>query len=229
MIRSLTRIGRWSTLLAATAIVTAVQLGGFDHRATAEVRSKEAQLQPPVQIVRPAPVAQPVPAPTPEPVTPPPADAYVVKRVLDTGGDLKHGDYFWDEAGVPPGPVVITVDLEAQVISVFRGGYEIGTAAIIYGADDKPTPLGVFPITQKKVQHVSNLYHVPMPYMQRLTNDGIALHAAPVLEFDVATHGCIGLPLAFAKLVYGATKLGDRVIITKGESLATGAAIGAAG
>ena len=225
-IRTLTRIGRWSTLLAAVTIVSAVHFGSSEQPAVAEVRSRNVAPPAPIVVAPPPPVAMP---PAPPPVAPPPADAYVIKRVLDTGGDLKHGEWFWDEAGVPAGPVVVTVDLEAQVISVFRGGYEIGAAAIIYGADDKPTPLGVFPITQKKVHHISNLYHVPMPYMQRLTSDGIALHAAPVVEFDVATHGCIGLPKEFAKLVFGATKLGDKVIITRGETLDSGAAITAAG
>lgn len=141
------------------------------------------------------------------------AAGYEIRSVIDTGGPLKFGSYFWDETGVPPGRLLITVDLTAQVISVFRDGYEIGTAAIIYGADDKPTPLGVFPITQKKVHHVSNLYGAPMPYMMRLTDDGVAIHGAPV-AFDVATHGCIGVPTEFAKLLYSVARLGDRVIIT---------------
>ena len=138
--------------------------------------------------------------------------------MLETGGPIRFGEYFWDEDDVPAGPTLITVDLDAQVISIFRGGYEIGTAAIIYGADDKPTPLGVFPITQKDADHVSNLYHVPMPYMQRLTNDGISIHAAPV-AYGVGTHGCIGVPIEFAKFLFRATKLGDRVIVTNGQRL----------
>jgi hypothetical protein len=149
------------------------------------------------------------------------APGYQIKTILNTGGPLKFGSYFWDEKGVPAGPLLITVDLKAQVISVFRDGNEIGTAAIIYGADDKPTPLGVFPITQKHATHVSNIYRVPMPYMMRLTNDGIAIHAAPV-KWGAATHGCIGVPIAFAKLLFRTAKLGDRVIITRGETLRVG-------
>ncbi len=86
----------------------------------------------------------------------------------------------------------------AQVVSIFRDGYEIGTAAIIYGADNMPTPLGVFPILQKDATHVSNLYDAPMPYMLRLTNDGVAIHASDV-RYGNATHGCIGVPTASPK------------------------------
>lgn len=143
-----------------------------------------------------------------------------LKRVLDTGGPIKFGDWFWDEKGVPAGPVVITVDLDAQVLSIFRDGYEIGTAAIIYGADEKPTPLGTFPILQKDADHKSSTYWgAPMPYMQRLTWDGVSIHGAPI-DPSYATHGCIGVPKPFAKLLFGATRLGDKVIVTKGKMLA---------
>jgi lipoprotein-anchoring transpeptidase ErfK/SrfK len=117
--------------------------------------------------------------------------------------------------------VVITVDLTAQTLSVFRGGYEIGATAILYGDDAKPTPLGVYPITQKKKDHISNLYNAPMPYMQRLTNDGISIHGSKV-EWGYATHGCIGVPLRFAELLFGVTRLGDRVIVTDGKRLGMG-------
>ena len=170
-----------------------------------------------------------VPAAKAPAATPTPQAAnYVVKRVLDIPGPMRPGDWHWDETGAPKdGPVVITVDLKAQTISVFRDGYEIGAAVVLYGADDKPTPLGVFPISQKKEKHVSTLYDASMPYMQRLTNDGVAIHASK-LGPNLATHGCIGVPLPFAKKLYGVTKLGDKVIVTKGEMLNVGAAITAA-
>ena len=169
-----------------------------------------------------SPKAKPSATPTPD------AASYTVKRVLDIPGAMRPGQWYWDERGAPAdGPIIITVDLKAQVISIFRDGYEIGTAVMLYGADDKPTPLGVFPISQKKVKHVSNLYGAPMPYMQRLTNDGVAIHASE-LGPNLATHGCIGVPLAFAKKLFAATQLGDRVIITNGETLDVGAAIKAA-
>lgn len=148
----------------------------------------------------------------------------VIKRVLKLDGPFRHGDYVWDDAGVPAGPLVITVDIGAQTLSVFRGGYEIGAAVILFGADDKPTPLGVFPITQKKKDHISNLYNAPMPYMMRLTSDGVAIHGSTV-ERDLATNGCIGVPTAFAELLFAQAKLGDKVIVTNGERLQLGGAI----
>jgi lipoprotein-anchoring transpeptidase ErfK/SrfK len=152
-------------------------------------------------------------------------EEFVVRRILDIPGPLKMGDHHWNEEGAPAqGAMVITVDLEAQTLSVFRGGYEIGAAAILYGADDKPTPLGVFPITQKKAHHISNLYGVPMPYMLRLTNDGISVHGSDVKP-GTATHGCIGVPTPFAKKLFGAVSLGDVVIITRGKRLQMGEAI----
>lgn len=154
--------------------------------------------------------------------TPKPADdRFVVKRILQIDGPFRHGDYVWDDKGVPAGPLVITVDIAAQTLSVFRGGYEIGAAVILYGADDAPTPLGVFPITQKKKDHISNLYGAPMPYMMRLTNDGVAIHGSEV-DLDSATHGCIGVPTKFAALLFAQARLGDRVIITNGKALDLG-------
>lgn len=187
---------------------------------------------------RTAPAARPMPkitvdpaaliSPKAKPSATPEAAGYTVKRVLDIPGAMRPGDWYWDEKGAPAdGPIIITVDLKAQVISIFRAGYEIGTAVVLYGAEDKPTPLGVFPISQKKVQHTSTLYDAEMPYMQRLTNDGVAIHASK-LGPNLATHGCIGVPLEFAKKLFAATKLGDRVIITNGETLDVGGAIKAA-
>jgi len=148
-------------------------------------------------------------------------EAFVIKRILPISGPIKYGEWHWDEAGAPAGPIVVTVDLEARVISVFRSGYEIGAAAVLLGTEEKPTPLGVFPITQKKRHHTSNLYDAPMPYMQRLTNDGITLHATEV-QWGYASHGCIGMPEEFARKVFETTKLGDKVYITRGKSAGIG-------
>ena len=158
----------------------------------------------------------------------PPLDpnAYVIKRALTITEPIVHGFWKWDDAGIPDGPVIITVDTVAQTMSVFRGGYEIGVSVVLYGIGEKPTPLGVFPITQKKKHHVSNLYGSPMPYMQRLTDDGVAIHASDVLEGFI-THGCIGVPKAFAKLLFEETEIGDRVVITSGERLKVGGEVGA--
>ncbi len=159
----------------------------------------------------------PAPAATPTPVD----ERFVIKRILPISGPIKYGDWHWDETNVPAGPIVVTVDLDARVISVFRGGYEIGASAVLLGTQEKPTPTGVFPITQKDRHHVSNLYDAPMPYMQRLTDDGITLHATKV-ELGYASHGCIGMPEAFAKKVFETTHLGDRVFITRGKQVGMG-------
>ncbi|MGY4396250.1 lipoprotein-anchoring transpeptidase ErfK/SrfK [Sphingomonas sp. UYAg733] len=176
----------------------------------------------PRQHATPKPVAK-IAAPAPAPVD----TRFVVKRILAVEGPMRQGDFYWDETGAPAGPIVVTIDLAAQTLSVFRAGYEIGTAVIIYGADEKPTPLGIFPITQKDADHVSNLYDAPMPYMLRLTNDGISIHGSKVGNGFV-THGCVGVPTAFAKKLFGVVKLGDKVIVTRGELLNLGDAITAA-
>jgi len=165
-------------------------------------------------IPAPQPAASSVPSPAPAPL--------VIRRVLPIAGAIRYGEWHWDESGAPAqGPLVITVDLEARVISAFRDGYEIGTAAVLLGTQEKPTPLGVFPITQKDAHHQSNLYDAPMPYMMRLTNDGVTIHATTV-QNGYASHGCIGVPLEFAKKLFGVTRLGDRVYITRGKHVGVG-------
>ena len=116
-------------------------------------------------------------APAPKPVD----QRFVIKRILPISGPIRYGEWHWDEAGVPDGPLVITVDLEARVLSVFRGGYEIGATAVLLGTQEKPTPLGVFPIMMKKAKHYSSIYDdAPMPFTLRLTNDGVAIHGTTV-------------------------------------------------
>ncbi len=179
----------------------------------------------------PAPAAKPaaaVPqpqAPAPDPTkvaaskaSPAAQSPFTVKRVLDIRVPLDHGDWVWDDAGVPPGPMVVTIDMQAQTLSVFRGGYEIGVAVILYGATDKPTPVGTYPIMEKDIDHVSNLYDAPMPYGLRLTNDGVFIHASDV-KWGSATHGCIGIPKPFAKWLFAAVKVGDPVVITNGKKM----------
>ncbi len=155
-----------------------------------------------------------VPAPKPD-------ERFVIKRILPISGPIKYGEWHWDDANVPEGPIVVTVDLDARVISVFRNGYEIGASAVLLGTQEKPTPIGVFPIMGKERHHTSNLYDAPMPYMQRLTNDGITLHATKV-EWGYASHGCIGMPEDFAKKVFETTHVGDKVYITRGKTAGLG-------
>jgi lipoprotein-anchoring transpeptidase ErfK/SrfK len=151
-------------------------------------------------------------------------ERFVIKRILPISGPIKYGEWHWNEADVPAGPIVVTVDLQARVISVFRNGYEIGAAAVLLGSQEKPTPTGVFPITQKRRHHVSSLYGSPMPFMQRLTDDGISLHSTTV-ELGYASHGCIGMPEQFARKVFETTQVGDRVYITDGKTAKIGDAL----
>lgn len=174
-----------------------------------------ASARPGASFPLPGPSPTAAPRPTPGPIATVTAEPLAIRRVLDTGGPIRYGAWFWDEAGVPDGQIIITVDLKANILSIFRAGYEIGTAAIIYGADEKPTPLGTFPILQKDANHISNLYGAKMPYALRLTGDGVFIHSSKV-AFDAATHGCIGVPHAFARKLFGAVQLGDRVIVTRG-------------
>lgn len=182
---------------------------------------------------KPRPVAAVVPAPKPAPAAAPAEDmsAYRVKSVLQIRRPFVHGDWYWDEGQAPAdagGHIVVTVDLKAQVLSVFRDGHEIGTAVMIYGADIKPTPLGVFNVSFRKARHVSSIYGAPMPYTLRLTNDGVSIHGSEAMRPDAATHGCVGVPIAFARKLFDVVKLGDVVIVTNGETLEQGQAITAA-
>ncbi|MEO7247993.1 MAG: L,D-transpeptidase family protein [Novosphingobium sp.] len=164
---------------------------------------------------------------SPTPVTAPlptkPADErFVIKRILPIKGAIKYGEWHWDEAGVPDGPMVITVDLNARVLSAFRGGYEIGTAAVLLGTQEKPTPLGVFPIKMKDANHHSTTYdNAPMPFTMRLTDDGVSIHGTKV-ENGYASHGCIGVPTPFAQKLFAVEKLGDKVYITRGHMVGMG-------
>lgn len=200
------------TITAALTVLVAAALTAI----VALFARAPASPAPPVTLVH-AVKARSISAPAPKPA---PEPTLLIKRVLDIPS-IAFGDWMWDEHGVPPGRVVMTVDLDAQTISVFRGGYEIGAAAILYGANDKPTPLGRFPVLEKDTDHVSNLYDAPMPYMLRLTTDGVAIHGSKV-EWGLATHGCIGIPVKFAKLLFGAVRKGDLVIVTRGELLKLG-------
>ena len=148
-----------------------------------------------------------------------------IKRILPISGPIRYGEWHWDDANVPAGPTVITVDLDARVLSVFRGGYEIGATAVLLGTTEKPTPLGDFPITQKDADHKSNIYDgAPMPYMLRMTNDGVTIHGTKV-QNGYASHGCVGVPTPFARKLFGVASLGDRVYVTRGKHSAIGDAL----
>ncbi len=145
------------------------------------------------------------------------ADGQGSKQSAVTGADvaaLKPGQFIWAPQAAPSGPMVMVVSLSAQKAFVYRNGIRIGVSTVSTGKKGKETPTGVFTILQKNKDHKSNLYNsAPMPYMQRLTWDGIALHAGN-LPGKPASHGCIRLPMAFAKALFGETEMGMTVVIT---------------
>jgi hypothetical protein len=145
-----------------------------------------------------------------------PAQGFPVglKSLLKVPRQLRYGDFQWNDRGVPSGPVELRVDLRTQLLSVFRAGHEIGTAVVIYGADEKETPLGSFPILWKGKDHRSSLYDAPMPYTLRLTGDGVAIHGSDV-RWGAATHGCVGVPKEFAAHLFDQAKVGDVVTIVR--------------
>ena len=126
---------------------------------------------------------------------------------------LQPGEFSWMPERASAGQVVIVVSLPEQRAHVYRNGVRIGVSTVSTGTPDHPTPTGTFEILQKKVMNHSNLYNnAPMPFMQRLTWDGIALHAGKIPGYP-ASHGCIRLPLAFAKKLYAETQRGMLVVI----------------
>ena len=127
---------------------------------------------------------------------------------------LKPGEYLWMPELAPAGPVVIVISLPEQLAYVYRNGVRIGVSTVSTGKPGYETPTGVFTILQKQREHYSNLYdNAPMPFMQRLTWDGIALHGGDLPGYP-ASHGCIRMPNAFAKRLFGLTAMGGRVLVT---------------
>lgn len=206
--------------LLALAVIAGVLFLAANPEAARPVPADEAK--PAIQAAD-ALAREPAARAEPTPQRPPEADEpFVIKRILPVDGPIKYGEWHWDENNVPDGPIVVTVDLDARVLSVFRNGYEIGATAVLLGTEEKPTPLGVFPITEKDIDHVSNIYTgAPMPYMQRLTDNGITLHGSKV-ELGYASHGCIGMPEPFAARLFQTTSLGDKVYVTRGKRIGKG-------
>jgi lipoprotein-anchoring transpeptidase ErfK/SrfK len=135
-----------------------------------------------------------------------------VRSLLNVRERMRYGQSVWNDAGVPAGPIWVQIDRRAQIISVFRAGHEIGTAVILYGAPEKPTPAGSYPVLGKAKFHRSRAYDADMPFTVWLTRDGVAIHAANVRE-GAATHGCIGVPKDFAKQLFHVIRPGDPVVI----------------
>jgi lipoprotein-anchoring transpeptidase ErfK/SrfK len=118
----------------------------------------------------------------------------------------------------PPGPYHVVISIGSQRLTLYANGVQIAQAPVSTGTAGHPTPMGVFTVIQKQVFHRSNLYSsAPMPFMQRITWSGVAMHAG-VLPGYPASHGCIRLPAEFATRIYGITKIGARVIVARNDT-----------
>lgn len=132
---------------------------------------------------------------------------------------LQPGEFIWEGQLEPQGPVVVVVSLPEQMAYVYRNGVRIGVATASTGKQGHGTPTGVFTILNKDKDHHSKTYgNAPMPYSERLTVDGVALHAGGLPGYP-SSHGCVHLPSAFARLLFGITHRGTTVVIA-GESTA---------
>ena len=133
--------------------------------------------------------------------------------VVQIVANLKPGQYIWAPEIAPDGPMLLLVNLKSQRAVLYRNGVPIGATTVSTGRQGRETPTGIFTILQKQVEHYSSKYDsAPMPYMERLTWQGVALHAGHLPGYP-ASHGCIRMPAGFAKLLYGSTRLGMTVVI----------------
>ncbi len=130
---------------------------------------------------------------------------------------LKPGQWLLYPEIAPEGPVLVYVDLGRQLATIYRNGVRIGVSTISSGKDGFSTPTGVFTILEKDKDHRSRTYDdAPMPYQQRLTWKGVAMHAGNLPGFP-ASHGCVRLPMEFAKRLFQVTPMGGTVVIAGGH------------
>jgi lipoprotein-anchoring transpeptidase ErfK/SrfK len=163
-----------------------------------------------------APARKPAAKPAPRKPAPKPAPGPALARATPDG-QLAPGTWRWLSEGPWQGTLTMVVSIEKQMVHVYMGDTLVGMASVSTGMKGHSTPTGQFPILQKRQWHRSNIYsNAPMPYMQRLTWDGIALHAGHNPGHP-ASHGCIRLPLAFAKRLFALTQLGTLVSVQRGE------------
>ena len=140
--------------------------------------------------------------------------------VIERAARLSPGEFVWEPKAASTGPMFLVIDLTRQRVLLYRGGVPFAASTISSGSEGRETPTGVFTILQKEVVHRSGTYDdAPMPYMQRLTSKGVAMHAGNLPGYP-ASHGCIRLPKLFAKLLYGVTELGTPVMITDEAEIA---------
>lgn len=135
--------------------------------------------------------------------------------------DLQPGGWAWDDSAPAKGPLSITVSLTDKRLYAYRGGALVGVSTVSTGRPGYETPTGDFTILEKATMHRSNKYNdAPMPFMERLTWDGVAIHAGATPDY-ATSHGCVHVPLAFAKKLFGETRTGVHVSITDDPVAAT--------
>ncbi|MCP3735082.1 L,D-transpeptidase family protein [Sphingomonas sp. RP10(2022)] len=146
-------------------------------------------------------------------IAPAPAVAAASDALAPEVTTLAPNRFLWNDSASLE-PVSIVISIPDQKAYVYRGEVLIAASTVSTGKDGKDTPLGVFPILQKSEKHKSNLYDsAPMPFMQRLTWDGVAIHAGMNPGFP-ASHGCIRVPTEFAKRLFAVTTRGTPVLVT---------------
>lgn len=133
--------------------------------------------------------------------------------------DQKNQIFTWQPERSRSGPILIVVSIDDQVAFVYRNGIQIGQTPVSTGRPGYPTPTGVFSILGKDANHHSKKYNnAAMPFAERLTWSGIFLHAGDLPGYP-SSHGCVHLPLAFAKDLFETTQANDTtVVITKSTS-----------
>ncbi|QWT19697.1 L,D-transpeptidase [Bacillus sp. NP157] len=128
---------------------------------------------------------------------------------------LKAGEWIWGGRATSPGPMAVIVSLTEQRAYAYRNGILIGVTTVSTGKKGYETPTGVFTILQKDKNHKSNKYNAaPMPYQERLTWDGVALHAGGLPGYP-ESHGCVHMPTEFARLLFDSTNMGMTVVVAE--------------
>lgn len=145
----------------------------------------------------------------------PPKHTSTIGAAVDTPpGKLKPGEFIWHPETAPAGPIVMIISLPEQLAYVYRNGVVIGISTVSTGKKGHETPTGVFTILQKHADHYSSIYDsAPMPYMQRLTWSGVALHAGRLPGYP-ASHGCVRMPYEFARVLYAESATGITVVVS---------------
>ena len=131
---------------------------------------------------------------------------------------LKPGEFVWNPDIAPDGPIVVVVSLTEQRGYVYRNGIEVGYTTVSTGKPGHETPTGIFTILQKDKDHHSSKYNdAAMPYQERLTWDGVALHAGGLPGYP-SSHGCVHLPSKFAEDLFGASHMGMTVVVVSNKT-----------